>query len=56
MIITKKFSSSRSLQAFLEEPETHEQYEITAIYWINNTIRCETKPISTGGEEEEVTH
>ncbi len=51
MIITKKCSSSKSLKAWLEEPETHELYDITAIDWVDRTARCETKPISVGKEE-----
>ena len=43
MIITNNFSSSKSMQAWLEETETQQMYDMTCIDWATNTIRYETK-------------
>jgi hypothetical protein len=42
-ILTKKFSSAKSLKAWLEEPDTHEMFDITALDWTERKIRCEIK-------------
>ena len=51
MILTKKFSSSKTLAAYLEQPD--ERFEITYIDRLNCTIRCNLKPISSMPSTEE---
>jgi hypothetical protein len=42
-ILTKKFSSAKSLKAWLDEPETQQMYDITAINWTERKVRCEIR-------------
>jgi hypothetical protein len=43
MILTRKFGSSKTLDAFLHDPSTHEMWDVIAVDFVYCTARLETK-------------